>query len=121
MLTFSSLQTNTDSFANSADPYETAQYEPSHQDLHSAILLLIFTETPICNNGCVQSKRWKSPCLQLGCESVNDRFHSVCLIIFQDNVPRSGSRTVIQEASRLWNLKFAHFLFSVKITSNKVY
>ena len=33
-LTLSALQTNTDTFANSADPDETARIEPSHQDLH---------------------------------------------------------------------------------------
>ena len=32
-LTLSSLQTNTGTFANSADPDETAHNEPSHQDL----------------------------------------------------------------------------------------
>ena len=30
----SALQTNTDTFANSVDPDETAHHEPSHQDLH---------------------------------------------------------------------------------------
>ena len=34
ILTLSSLQINTDTFANSADPDEMARYEPSHQDLH---------------------------------------------------------------------------------------
>ena len=33
-LTLSSLQTNTDTFANSADLDETARNEPSHVDLH---------------------------------------------------------------------------------------
>ena len=33
-LTFSSLQLNTDAFANSADPHEKAPNEPSHQELH---------------------------------------------------------------------------------------
>ena len=35
-----SLQTNKDTFANSADPDETARYEPSHLDLHC----LLFTD-----------------------------------------------------------------------------
>ena len=39
-LTLSSLQTNTDTFANSVDPDETAHNEQSHQDLNCAILLL---------------------------------------------------------------------------------
>ena len=37
LLTLSFLQTsctNTGTFANSADPDETAPYKPSHQDLH---------------------------------------------------------------------------------------
>ena len=33
-LTLTSLQTCTDTFANSADPDKTARYEPSHQDQH---------------------------------------------------------------------------------------
>ena len=33
-LSFSSLQTNTNTCANSVDPDETARNEPSHQDLH---------------------------------------------------------------------------------------
>ena len=33
-LRLSSLQTNTDTFANSADPDETAHNETSHQDLY---------------------------------------------------------------------------------------
>ena len=33
-LTFSSLKINADDFANSADPDDTAQHKPSHQDLH---------------------------------------------------------------------------------------
>ena len=40
VLTLSSLQTSTDTFANSADPDETAHKEPSHQDLHCLPLLL---------------------------------------------------------------------------------
>ena len=32
--TLSALQTQTNCFANSVDPNETAQPEPSHQDLH---------------------------------------------------------------------------------------
>ena len=34
ILTLSFLQANTDTFANSVDPDETAHNEPSHQDLH---------------------------------------------------------------------------------------
>ena len=33
-LILSSLKINTDTFANSVDPDETARNEPSHQDLH---------------------------------------------------------------------------------------
>ena len=33
-ITFSSLQSNTDTFANSVDPGEMAHNEPSHQDPH---------------------------------------------------------------------------------------
>ena len=55
-LTFSALQTSTDTFANSADPDETARYEPSHQDLHCLPFYhLVLTVIPIRNNGCVQS------------------------------------------------------------------
>ena len=35
-----------------------------------AILLLILTEIPICNNECVQIQRWKSPCRKIGDERV---------------------------------------------------
>ena len=48
---------HTDTFANSADPDETALNKPSHQDLHC---LQFLTEAPICNIGCVQMQRWKS-------------------------------------------------------------
>ena len=80
------LQTSTDTSANSADPYETARTETSHQDLYQSIagryrpvrvadgpitdrcrfiknaslVLGVLTEAPICNNGCVQIHRWKS-------------------------------------------------------------
>ena len=60
-LTLSSLQINTDSFANSADPDETCN-KPSHPDPHCLPFCYWFlTETPICNNGCVQIQRWKGP------------------------------------------------------------
>ena len=51
LLTFSSLQSNTDIFANSVDPDKTGCNEPSNQGLCYSLL----TETTICNNGCVQS------------------------------------------------------------------
>ena len=61
ILTLSSLQTNTDTFANSADPDETAHNEPSHQDLQCLPCSYRYlSQTPICNNGCVQTQRWKS-------------------------------------------------------------
>ena len=34
IITFPSLQTNIDSFANSTDPDETVRFESSYQDLH---------------------------------------------------------------------------------------
>ena len=40
-------------FANSVDPDEMAHNEPSHQDLHCDILLWLFTETPVWNNGSI--------------------------------------------------------------------
>ena len=56
--TISSLQTNTDTFANSADPDE-----PSHPGLHYLPLCCLFlTETPICNNESVQIQTWESSC-----------------------------------------------------------
>ena len=56
------LQTNTDTFANSADPDETVSNEPSHQDLHCLPFCLWFlTKTPIVKNGLDQIRRWKSP------------------------------------------------------------
>ena len=38
----SSLQTSSDTFANSADPDETARDEPSYQDIHDLPFCLIF-------------------------------------------------------------------------------
>ena len=65
-LTVPSLQTNTDTFANSVDPDEMARNKWSHQDLHGPPFCSWFlTETPICNNGCVQTQRWKSPLQKL--------------------------------------------------------
>ena len=62
----SSLQTSSDTFANSADPDETARDEPSYQDIHDIpFCLIFFTETPICNNGCVRVQRLNSPCQKL--------------------------------------------------------
>ena len=61
-LTYSSLQTNTDTFANSADPDEMAYNELSHWDLHCfSFCYLFLTKTPICDNGCTWIQRWKSP------------------------------------------------------------
>ena len=48
ILTHSTLQTKTDTCANSEDPDETARDEPSHPDLHC----LPLSETPICINEC---------------------------------------------------------------------
>ena len=54
-LTYSSLQTNTDTFANSADPDEMAYNELSHWDLHCFPFCYLFlTKTPICDNGCTR-------------------------------------------------------------------
>ena len=39
-----------------------------------AILLLILTETPICNNVCVQIQRWESPFQKLRGEGVKSQF-----------------------------------------------
>ena len=48
VLTLSSLQTNTDTLANSAVPDEMPHNEPSHQDLHCLLLCHWFlTEKPI--------------------------------------------------------------------------
>ena len=61
-LTLSTLQTNANILANSADPEETAHHELSHQDLHCLLFCYrFFTPTPISNNGCVQKQWWKSP------------------------------------------------------------
>ena len=50
--TLSSLQTRTDTFANSLDPNETARNEPSHPDLHSLPFCFGFCAyTPTFNNG----------------------------------------------------------------------
>ena len=93
-LTFSSMQTNTDAFVNSADPDETPYNESSHQDLHCFQSCYWFvTEIPICNNGCVQIQRWKSPFQKLRGERVNltnsshhsSRQHSVFLSFSQEN------------------------------------
>ena len=49
-------------FANSIDPDETAQIEPSHQDLNCSLFCFdLLTETPIWKNGSDQVRRWKSP------------------------------------------------------------
>ena len=61
-LTLSSLQTNADTFANSADPDETARNELSHQVLHCLLFCFrVLTQTPICSNGFVLIQKWKSP------------------------------------------------------------
>ena len=61
----------TDTFANSADPDETAHNEPSHQDLHCLpFCYRVLTETPVCNSGCIQIWRWKSPLQELRGERV---------------------------------------------------
>ena len=70
-LIHSDLQITTDTFANSADPDETARNGPSHLDLHCLpFCYWILTGTPTCNNGYVQIQRWKSPFPKLGDESV---------------------------------------------------
>ena len=60
-LTFSALQTKSDTCVNGVDPDETARNEPSHQDLQCLQLYCFFflslTETFICNSGHVQFKR----------------------------------------------------------------
>ena len=49
-----------------------ANYESSHQDLHCLPFDPIFlADIPICNNGCVQIQRWKSPVQKLRVERVN--------------------------------------------------
>ena len=58
-LTFSTLQTNTDIFANSADPDATSRFIRIYIVREFAIVLF-FTQTPNCNNGCVQMQIWKS-------------------------------------------------------------
>ena len=73
-LTFnlSTLQTNTETYANSADPDETARNEPSHQDLHCLpFCFSVYTETPLFNEGPAQIQRWKRPLQELGGERVN--------------------------------------------------
>ena len=58
--------------ANSVDPDETAPDEPSHLDPHCLpFCYRFFTETPVCNNGCVQIQRRKSPFQKLRAERVN--------------------------------------------------
>lgn len=46
ILTLSTLYTNTNTCANSVDSDEAAPIEPSHQDLHLAILIVSLTKTP---------------------------------------------------------------------------
>ena len=46
-LTFSSIQINTDTFANSADPDEAALQEPSHLDLHDCYYVIDFGLKPL--------------------------------------------------------------------------
>ena len=70
ILTFSSLQTNTDNFENSAHPDETARHEPTHQYLHS-LPLLMFVWNPICNTECVRIQISKCPFQKFGGEMVN--------------------------------------------------
>ena len=61
ILTLTSLQTKTVTFANSADPDKMAHIEPSCLDLHCLPFCWFMVDTPICNNGCAQNQRWKSP------------------------------------------------------------
>ena len=77
-LNLSSLHTNTDAFANSAEPDEMAYNESSHQDLHCLpILLLIFDRNPY---RCVQSQRQKRPFQKIKGEKVKEKIHMKYLI-----------------------------------------
>ena len=53
------LQIETIFVTNSVDPDETAQSEPSHQNLHCLPFCFDFlTETPFWNNGSDQIQKW---------------------------------------------------------------
>ena len=59
-------------------PLQTVQIhnEPSHQDQYCMpCSYWVLTQTHICNNGCVQINRWKSPFRKLGDERVKDTVH----------------------------------------------
>ena len=66
----SSLLTNINTFANSADPDKRAF---SSGSTLFVILLLILIEIPICNNECVQIQRWKRPFQKHGAESIKSK------------------------------------------------
>ena len=60
-LTFSTLQSKTNVYANNVDPDEMAHNEQSHQDLHLPLDSQFLTGISMWNNGWVQIQRWKSP------------------------------------------------------------
>ena len=75
LINFSTLQTSTDAYANSVDPYGTARNKPSNRDLHCLpFCFSVKIKTSIFNNGSVQIQRWVRPL-----QRVNDNIDSSCL------------------------------------------
>ena len=70
-LTLSTLQTRTDTFANSVDPDEMAYNEPSHLDLHCLPFCSCFI-TNTLQNGHARIQRWMSPLQKLRGERINN-------------------------------------------------
>ena len=59
ILTFSALQTKTDTCANSVDPDEMAHNEPSHQGLHYLLFCFwLLTETQKMKESISENQEW---------------------------------------------------------------
>ena len=72
MLILSSLENNTDTVANSADPDETARNEPSHQDLHCLPLCYwCLTEPPFATMDVSKFKDGKVHVRNLGLKGLS--------------------------------------------------
>ena len=79
MLTLTTLQTGTDTYANCVDPKEWSQV--SSGSTLFAILFSFLTETPLWNNGYGQIQRWKSLLQNLRDERVNHYCNNLPMVV----------------------------------------
>ena len=77
-LTLTSLKTNTDTFINSADPDETSRLLRIHIVCN---FVIVFTQTLIYNNRCVQIQGRKNPFQKLRNEKVKNRIRIAPIVL----------------------------------------